>query len=471
MLFTSLEKFSSSTALILTDGKVVTYQDLISEGAVLAKEIAGRNLILSVASNTSEFIAGYVGFMRAGMVQLVVNETIAPEFLDQLISVYSPRYAFLPQSLAARFSDERKTSLRNYQLLSLNNSQSVELHKDLALLLSTSGTTGSPKLVRLSHQNLQANTESIIQYLGIQPSERTITTMPLSYSYGLSILNTHLTAGASVVVTEASIMSREFWNQFKNQYVTNFGGVPYFFEMLKKLRFERMDLPSLRTITQAGGKLDLALAKEYCEICLKKNMRFFIMYGQTEATARISYLSATDHPDKTSTIGKAIPGGELWLRSEQGEKIITPGEMGELIYQGKNVSMGFAEKLGDLALGDVNSQMLSTGDLANRDPDGFFTIVGRKNRFLKVFGLRLNLLELEQILLTKGYEAACTGTDEKLVIFLTKLDNEPQLEALIFELTGIHKNGFRFVKINEIPRTNSGKIDYKVLQERTELKS
>jgi long-chain acyl-CoA synthetase len=470
-MFDSLESFTNQTALITSQGRELTYFELISGGDAWTSNLSGRCLVISLARNTPEFVMGYVGFMRCRIVQLMLNDSVAPEFLEKLIEDYSPSYLFLPESYKCLKKD--RTTIYSHQGYSLleNNYKSrflvdkVELHSDLALLLSTSGTTGSAKLVRLSYKNLIANTESIISYLGICSGDRTISTMPLSYSYGLSILNTHLTSGASIVMTEYSAMSREFWDAMIQQKVTNFGGVPYFYEILDKLKFESLTLPDLRFATQAGGKLSLRLAEKFTQTFLKQNKRFFMMYGQTEATARISFLCSTDYPEKKGGIGQAIPGCEIWLENELGEKITSPEVGGELVCKGENISMGLAECSSDLSLADVNSGILKTGDYAIFDSEGYFSIVGRKSRFLKIFGLRLNLQELEDILKNKGFECACTGTDEKLFIYVAELLNEGELIRIISKLTGVHRNGFQIVKIDTFPRTSSGKIDYKSLIE------
>ena len=424
----------------------------------------GRRLVLSIAKNHAAFVAGYVGMLRGKHVQLIVNDAIAPEFLARLILMYSPEFIYLPDSLTSPVPGKATYENDGYRLIKNESAPPCALHNDLALLLSTSGSTGSPKLVRISYENVRANTNSIIDYLSIVADDKTVTTMPLSYSYGLSILNTHLSAGASIVLTDASIMNREFWNLVQERNVTSFGGVPYFYEMLKKLKFERIDLPSLRYVTQAGGKLSPSLAREFTAIFQNKNIRFYLMYGQTEATARISYLCATDHPDRVEGIGKAIPGGELWIQStNDGGRIENPGTPGELVYRGPNVSMGFAECRSDLALGDANGGVLLTGDLATCDHDGYFSIVGRKNRFLKVFGLRVNLIELEAILRSKGIECACGGTDQMLSVYYAGPEENAEIGAKIIEAAGIHRNGIRFVRVHEIPRTESGKVNYQAL--------
>lgn len=458
-MFESLEDFSNRIALLSASGEKVTYGNLLDRGLTLSRNLSGRNFILSMASNTPQFVAGYVAFSRTGSVQILVSDSTTSATLSSLIATYSPGFVFYPETRTdINLDGEVRFQGEGYLLVAIRGAIQPELHPELLLLLSTSGSTGNQKFVRISDRNLRTNTTAIVDYLSINFTDRTITTMPLNYSYGLSILNTHLTAGASMVMSDSTVMTRDFWNLIKDQAVTTVGGVPYFYEMLKKLKFEYLELPAIRYLTQAGGKLGADLAREITDICLKKGWRFYIMYGQTEASPRISYLCATDHPSKSAGIGKVIPGGELWLQDSDGKTITQSDVVGELVYRGTNVSLGLAENSTDLALGDKNDGVLLTGDLAVRDKEGFYSIVGRKSRFLKVFGLRVNLDDLEEALALRGYEAACSGTDQRLLVYLTHIDERNKIEDLIFYLTGIHKNGFDLIHIDAIPRTSSGKV-------------
>jgi long-chain acyl-CoA synthetase len=179
----------------------------------------------------------------------------------------------------------------------------------LSLLLSTSGTTGSPKFVRLSESNLVSNAESIARYLELGPGERSMAHLPLHYSYGLSVLNSHLRAGATVVLSRAGLLQPAFWRVMAQERCTSLAGVPYTFSMLTRLRFERMSLPCLRTLTSAGGALDMASVLRYDSLMKGRAGRLFVMYGQTEATARMSYLPPECLPEKAGSVGVAIPGG------------------------------------------------------------------------------------------------------------------------------------------------------------------
>jgi len=331
------------------------------------------------------------------------------------------------------------------------------------LLLTTSGSTGSPKLVRISYKNIEANAASIAEYLAIDENERAITTLPMSYSFGLSIINSHLLKGATILLTSKTLMEKEFWAFLKREKATSMSGVPYTYEILKKLRFFRMDLPSLTTLTQAGGKLNNELNKEFSEFCQQSGKRFFVMYGQTEATARMSYLPPKYSLTKLGSMGIPIPGGEFSLIDETGSAILGSDIVGELVYKGKNVSMGYAECGSDLRKEDENQGVLITGDLAKRDSDNFHYIVGRKKRFIKIFGNRVNLDETERLLKSIISDCACTGVDDHMLIYITDNSRNDEIRNFISSKTGIHHSAFSVRHIDSIPKNNSGKTIYSSL--------
>ncbi|WP_416145576.1 AMP-binding protein [Planococcus koreensis] len=306
------------------------------------------------------------------------------------------------------------------------------------------------------------NAESIAQYLGIEADDKPITTLPMNYSYGLSIINSHFVCGAAIIVTDTSILKKEFWDLCKEQGATTFGGVPFVYEMLDRLKFEAFDLPSLKKLTQAGGKLSSSLSGKFAEVCGRKGIQFFTMYGQTEATARMSYLPHEKNLDKAGSIGIAIPGGELMLQDDKGQKITAPHVIGELIYKGANVSLGYAESTGDLSKKDENNGMLHTGDLAYFDEDGYFFITGRLKRIVKVAGNRISLDEVEGLLQEHGHECVCAGTDDRLSIYTVKEDRL-QIKKLMKEKLNL--KGLEIMRIEEIPRNPFGKILYSELPE------
>jgi len=285
----------------------------------------------------------------------------------------------------------------------------------------------------------------------------------MNYTYGLSIIHTHLSKGASIALCEESLMSRNFWELFKRSKVNNFGGVPYIYEILKKLNFKSKNLKSLKYITQAGGKLSKDLSKEFIEICKNKKINMMFMYGQTEATARMSYLPWELAEKKIGSIGKPIKGGKFCLKNSKGELINKSNEIGELVYEGKNVALGYSENYEDLEKGDDNNGIISTGDLAKKDEGDFYYIVGRLRRFVKLFGVRVNLDDLENLINEIGYNCACVGDDEKIKIFITNTFKKEKLMEKISNITRIHKSGIQLLSIKEIPRNNAGKISYSEL--------
>jgi acyl-CoA synthetase (AMP-forming)/AMP-acid ligase II len=224
-----------------------------------------------------------------------------------------------------------------------------------------------------------------------------------------------------------------------------------------------MNLPSLRYLTQAGGKLSPELSAEFAEICARKGMKFIVMYGQTEATARMSYLPWEFARSKAGSIGMAIPGGAFSLRGDDGEDIKTPMAVGELIYSGENVTHGYAGNRFDLARGDDRGGVLETGDMAYFDEDGFYFIAGRKKRFLKIFGNRVNLDETEALIKSGGFDCACGGVDDNLKIYVTS-DDINGVRKFLLDKTYINSAGFSVVHIREIPKNPSGKVLYRELE-------
>ena len=332
------------------------------------------------------------------------------------------------------------------------------------MLLTTSGSTGSPKFVRQSYTNIKANTNSIIQYLELDSSERPITTLPMNYTYGLSIINTHLAVGATILLTDKTLMQKEFWTFFKEQKATSFGGVPYTYEMLDKLRFMRMDLPTLRTMTQAGGKITPELHEKFAQFAFENNKKFIVMYGQCEATARMGYLPPESAVQKKGSMGIAIPGGSFSLIDIDGNEITNPNTPGELVYKGANVTLGYAENGNDLVKGDERNGVLITGDMAQFDDEGFYYIVGRKKRFLKIYGNRVNLDEIDRMIKAEyNIEVASSGIDDCMYIFVTESDKADSVRNYVIGKTKLNPVAFKVIVIDEIPKNDSGKTLYREL--------
>lgn len=428
-------------------------------------EVSG-SLVLSLIQNQPESLMGYLALLKSEAVQMLQSNDIAKSVLLDLVNRFEPNFIWLPTERSSELPFYEKCIKVGAYCLCVNETFNPKIHPDLAILLSTSGSTGSPKFVRISKRNLLENAKAIAQYLDITSDEKPITTLPPSYTYGLSIIHSHILVGASIIVSDKSLFDRSFWQLFNKLGATSFGGVPFHYEMLKKLKFSKMELPSLRTITQAGGRMDPELTSEFADICARSSVRFFSMYGQVEATSRMSFLDPRKLSKKAGSIGKAIPGGKLWLQDESGAILESPEEAGELIFEGPNVCMGYATSHEDLSKPDLNCGVLATGDIAKMDEDGDFFIVGRKNRFLKLFGHRVNLHEVEIFLEKEGYDTACSGEDDHLEIYLEGADLD--------ELHNVRLSATQFLKLSnkacsayaipQFPRTTSGKIKYSDLQ-------
>ena len=399
------------------NGQSATYNDLADFSAQIGKALPKRTLVFSFCENNIGSMFGYLSFLENRIVPLLLDNHIHQDLAEQLMEAYRPAYVYAPVSRAEEFAgDACVFSGMGYGLYRTRYPEDVPLYDDLALLLTTSGSTGSPKLVRQSYENVQANAASIAQYLELDETERPITTLRMNYTYGLSIINSHVLVGAEMLLTNYTLWEKEFWDFFQEAGATSFGGVPYTYEMLKKLRFFRMKLPTLRTMTQAGGKLLPELHREFAEYAQKEGKKFIVMYGQTEATARMAYLPAERSLEKYGSMGIAIPGGRFSLIDVDGQEIQEPEVVGELVYEGPNVTLGYAETQEDLIKGDERHGRLVTGDMAKRDADGFYYIVGRKKRFLKIYGNRVNLDETERMVKNRFeglHPAPCPrGTDE-----------------------------------------------------------
>jgi len=457
------KKYIDNIAVIQESGSVVTYGELLEHTNNLSDKIQEKCLVFCLCKNSIGSLLGYVAFLNAKIVPLMLDDGVDQELLYNLVKVYKPEYFWVPSEMLEKFDDCISIhSDFDFTLLKNLFGQRCFLHNDLALLLTTSGSTGSRKLVRQSYHNIRSNTGSIVEYLEIDQKERAITTLPMSYTYGLSIINSHLHVGASIILTNKTLVQKEFWLQLRTYNATSFGGVPFTYEMLNRLSFFKMELPSINVMTQAGGRLSADLHRKFSIYAEKTGKRFYVMYGQTEATARMSYLPYKVSLEKCGSIGIAIPSGKFFLVDEQNNKINNCDSIGELTYIGENVSLGYAVNNDDLAKGNERQGVLSTGDLAKVDEDGFYWIVGRKKRFLKIFGNRINLDEVEELLKNRysNIDLACDGVDDNIYIFVTDNKIVTDVRQYLGDKTGLNHVSITVKYINEIPKNESGKTIY-----------
>jgi len=458
MSFWQLDAPAAAPALIAADSESCCDYASLAKSADDFCALLGtrtyKRLGFVLCRNDLASITAYLGALRGGDCVALLPERLGREQLEALITRYRPDWLLAPKDNTVAISSNDVQVSWLTKTLNIAPTKPRDIYPDTALLLSTSGSTGSPKMVRLSYTNLAANAESIASYLKIDNSERAITSLPIHYSFGLSIINSHLARGAAVVLSDDAVTGKAFWEIFKSAGVTSLAGVPAMWQMLQRLRLERMDLPSLRTLTQAGGRLTPELIRHFAQVCRDKAWRLFVMYGQTEAAPRIAYVPWERLTDKIGAIGLAIPGGRLSL-----------GDGDELIYHGPNVMLGYAECAADLAKGDECGGVLHTGDLARVDEEGYYWLTGRSKRIAKLFGNRINLDEIEALLESSlKTSVAALDDDDRLQVFIAAGDNADQLQAQALEILRehlqVHPSGLLTHCLPALPLTASGKKDY-----------
>lgn len=438
------------TPALITEEHAISYAQLVLCADDFAQSIRTRlptsitrPLVLLEAVNEPASIIAYLGLLRAGWPIILVAEGGGADD-SSIVQTYAPNL------IVRRRSQGWQADLAAHD--------AVEMHPDLAVLLSTSGTTGAAKLVRLSAQNLQANAMAIASYLNVQADDRAITTLPFHYSYGMSVLHIHLLRGAGLVLTEGSLVDPDFRTLAQRTGVTSLALVPTQFELFKNTDW----LPQLRYITQAGGRLDPVLARHFAEMASVEGWQLFIMYGQTEAAPRMSYLPPSDAVDWFHTIGRPIPGGSFRLIDADGVEISGSGVPGELIYEGQNVMLGYALARSDLAA-PAGPPVLYTGDIAERLDNGYYRIVGRASRFIKLFGLRIGLDEVETHLRNKGYRVYASGMDVRLVLFVQDASDREELRTAVAQWLKLPMNAVLVEPLQQVPLLPSGKVDYRAL--------
>jgi acyl-coenzyme A synthetase/AMP-(fatty) acid ligase len=448
------------TAFIDVEGNSLSYKALADFSNLFFSQINKRTLIFIFSENTLGSVAGYVAALETKIVPLLLHTATEKGLRETLVKKYKPEYFWMPESMISEWNGEVVFKAYGYALMK-TGLVSPLLSENLSLLLPTSGSTGSPKLVRHSYNNILANARNVGKVFEINSDDRALAMLPMYYTMGLSVITSYLYGGATVLLFNGSLTDAVFWKFLKEQKATILTGVPYTFEILSKLRFTRMDLPDLKIITQGGGKLSPILFNEFADYATRTGKKFIATYGQTEGTARMAYLPAEFAQTKIGSIGKAIPEGRLYLVDESGEEITQADTPGEMVYSGPNVTLGYAFSGEDLGKNDEREGVLPTGDIAIKDSDGFFYIVGRISRFLKLYGVRVGLDEVEQLIFQAfGVENICTGTDEKMKIYVTNQEMMAAIADFVIQKTGLYHQAFEVLFIPQIPRNDVGKVIY-----------
>ena len=458
----NLDKWQhEAVAAIDAQGSQLTYGGLRDFAVQAGMLMPARSLFFLLVENNVGGIAWTIGNICAGNVPLILNAHLDEGLYKSLFELYQPPFVCMPEAMAERFDYEVVLTCFGYTLMK-TGCEACPLHKDLSHLLPTSGSTGSPKLVRHQYANIEAAALNISTFFELTENDRPLMVLPLYYTMGLSMVFSHLYVGATILITNQSMTDRNFWRFMKEEHATSFTGVPYSYEILNLMRFFRMDLPDLTLLTQGGGRMTKELNLKFAEFCRDNGKRWIATYGQSECTARMAWLPAKWAVEKVGSIGIAVPNGELSLIDMDGQPITTPHTEGEMCYRGKNVTMGYARKRDDLLLGDERHGFIRTGDLAYFDEDGCYYIVGRMGRFLKLFGMRVGLDECERIVkgAFPGLECACVGTDEKMLVYLTDESYKDRVKEELVNRLKLVATSFEVRIIPAIPKNEAGKILY-----------
>ena len=465
-MFLSLnDKPQNKLAIIDDKGLNLSYSHLVQDINYISSFIDERELIFCFCENSVESLTGYLSFYHNKDVALLLSSKMDMGFVKKLISEYMPTYLWLPIHLNDHYNYEVITKYHDYCLVK-TNFKNYPISDKLSFLLMTSGSTGSSKLVRHKYGNLEYSARAVAESLGWTDSERSICNLPMNYTMGLSVINSTLYAGGTVLLCN-DMMRPDFWGFVNKHKGTNITGVPYGYTILDKLRFTQMELPHLLTICQGGGKLTEKEFVKLAEYAKNTNRRFIATYGTTETTARVTMLDPEKSLEKTLSIGKPIKGDIIYLINEDGEKILDSKTDGELVIEGPNVTMGYADCREDLLNDDDFNGQYRTGDIAKRDNDGYYYIVGRYKRFLKLYGLRISLDECEKLVRNKfNVECACTGNDNGMIVYITDYRLTDQVTDFVTSTIGLSKHAFNVYHIKKIPKNNNGKIMYGYLLNR-----
>ena len=442
----------------------------------LAEKIASerKRLVFLLCGINSETVIGLLAAAAAGQATALIDPSLPTDVLKGLIEAYQPELILGARDFgeklraaadagAASGSLETRAGVIEW-ITRDSGPASVPIDSALELLLSTSGTTGSRKYVRLSRDAVAANARQIAEALAIDELSVGVAHLPLHYSYGLSIVTSHLAAGGRIYLVNDSLTSPSFWSKIGNVGGSHFPGVPFHYAALARLGAGLVP-DSIKVFTQAGGALDLRVQTKIHQWATLRGGQFFVMYGQTEASPRMATLQHADFSRKAGSVGVALAGGRFSIVDDKGAPL--PADtIGTVVYEGPNIMLGYAMSRSDLGKGDEMRARLETGDLGRLDAEGFLYLTGRTQRFAKIAGYRLGLDEIEQELFGVC-SVACLDLGEKIAV-VHEQESETALKSRVRELAANYKvpsSSFALRKVVQIPRAASGKIDYARLKD------
>ena len=457
-MFLGLDKKDPDKIAAIDDsGEQLSYGDLCRAAIEFAGHLPHRTFIFILADNCIGALIGYLSALNNRVVPLIIGRNTERTQFYALYNEYRPEYLWLPEDHISELQLKEVVFATHGYALVKTGFDAPDMYDDLALLLSTSGSTGSPKLVRHSYGNVESNARNVMNLFGLTPSERAMASLPMHFTMGLSVITSHLYAGATVLLSGRSLLDPAFWTMMKT--ATSFTGVPYSYDILARLRFFRMDLPNLKTLSQGGGKLTESMWMQLTDYAERKGIRFIATYGQTECTGRMAYLPAELARKKVCSIGMAEPGGQLSLIDDAGHETFQGEATGQMVYRGENVTLGYATCRADLLKADDNHGIMYTGDLARRDADGCYYIMGRLSRFIKPYGLRIGLDEVEELIRRNfDTDCCCGGDDEHLLIKLTNASAAHDIPLFIEEKTHLFHQNIKVKVVDRIPRNEVGKV-------------
>ena len=482
-----LENHDSRKIAVIENGEQVTYGELfeIAEGVANSLKTLGvlfQDRVGILANNSAFWIASYLGILKIGAVATPFPSHLITDDLSKFAQIIQCQ-VFCVDGHLSKFSQilpaESRIVIRRrkladnaqqtYQIAEPNGSCETALvnpKEHLAALMFTSGSSGQPNAVKVLHQNIIANTNSIITYLNLSSEDRMMTVLPFHYCFGTSLLHTHLRVGGSLVINNSIQFVEDMLNDMEHYSCTGFAGVPSIFQqLLRNSSFSRRQFPNLRHVQQAGGKLSETFIRELIAI-LPSQARLFVMYGQTEATARLSYLPPERLTDKLGSVGRGIAGVKLQVLNSS-DNPVQQGEIGEIVAEGENITLGYW--LPDAEKKPFCNGKLYTGDLAYTDSEGFIYIVGRASDFIKPSGHRVSAASIETVLLEipEIVEVAVIGVPHPLMGEAVKayvvLQNNENLSAEKIlnhckKRLPIHAVPHEIEFMDKLPKNTAGKI-------------